>query len=339
MSDLPSSYHGAIVCRRPLDVTWAFENNLDLRMLSFRNEHIWEHIDVIQEFINAGGKLNLADLSYACKTSNWENSIMAMQLFSPTIFSDKNLNENSKDDNVSIEYFCPRQLLEIIIKSVDKNKAVVVKFALEYFEEKPDANDYGYLVGSFGYTRCDQNEIVEIFTMFIENNYMSANYLIYAMLKENYGAGPLYTRDVFSSNLILHFCKKYPLDVSDSKILKYCCYAGDDTFDVIKYLHEIGFDVVAGVDVSGACSKITTNVIAFLVDLGLVLDQHVDSVVWQMSIDARECETDSVTTEKFDWFMDYNWTNRELFLSKLKNTLNSRLRVIPKYITDKLDAK
>jgi hypothetical protein len=107
---LSPEFKYVIRCSKPETICEAISMGLDLRMLNLASIEIWNHMAVISDFVNAGGVLTVADLSFAVRNPSC-NLAEVLDLAGADIF--KNYAESSADD----EEDSAAQLEDLVSKS------------------------------------------------------------------------------------------------------------------------------------------------------------------------------------------------------------------------------
>jgi hypothetical protein len=256
--DLPENFCGALICKKPYDLTYVLAKNFDIRMIKL-DSSMWsnKHIDSIKEFVNAGGKLTSRDMENFCgQIKNLDNVISILEMFPPDVF-----NSSGK------VYFSFGELFTALVKLDHLEAENVVEFILDHFE------DHSFNCGPFIHQANES--FVNIFIRLIERKKLTPNSLLINIFSANYYAAE--KKIIYSTNFILDLCSNLVLDTKNNGL---AYWSSLSEFEIVHYFYSIGFDFQNG----GTISYILKNcrdsrTLDFFSKLGVVMDDHIVNIV------------------------------------------------------------
>jgi hypothetical protein len=335
---MTSDYFYAIRCSKPDSIYYAISTGLDLKMLSMTTVEIWNHMPAIRDFVDAGGILTMADLTYAVDniSVNFEE---VLQLIDPaTIFE---CDENDEyDDQIGGPYCltklcgndCTENGLIFVNSGITLITAVLVSNRSKKLEIFDMILDLFELPGSYLWKNIinaclhpDNHKIaVNIIEKLVTRQPESCDCVIHDLVElyaasvgiyNQHGAFAQNFTEKFDDNILLKILHTLNLDPADNLLAAECIYL--NSVAAIKYLHENGFDIIGNILGSHVkrCRtllKVTSfDVFNYLLQIGVDFKPYVDFFL--------DCNFGRFIDDKLCWFIDNIAKDDAELKTKIKN--------------------
>jgi hypothetical protein len=341
---LPKDYLYAIRCSTPESIYHALRENLDLRMLSLTTCEIWDHMEAVRNFIDAGGVLTMADLSYAIKNEAVDFEEL-LQLIDPkTIF-----NCESDDD---LEKLCKKgtqnkweeiifinsttKLIGAILCSKRSNKLEILDIILDNFD-LPKSFFWRTVTDA---CLCPHNHKIahNIIEKLVSKQILSSSTIVHYLIRSHGETMGIFIKDhnqfnidnkPFDDQTLLAVLKILDLDPTEDRIARDCIYL--NSMAAMKYLHENGFDVVKNAfntRYNGGyrlLQNIKIEVFDYLLSIGVDFKSNIDFFLRT----TFHCYVE----EKLGWFIKKIAKDDMELMTKIKCHANDK-QIDAKYLKD-----
>jgi hypothetical protein len=314
MALLPLEFKYGLPCRKPETILYALETGMDLRILSLATIEIWNHIDVIKQYVAAGGVINLAFLSFAVRNSKC-NLIEVLALFDTNMFAPtKNISgddfydsdeevdkKDSQDESFLMKNLCkeqyvdfigsPQKLLYAVLESKRSgaDKLSCMNLIFDMFDVEYNSQyrfDLNVFVG-------EKDDIIyNLLEKLLNKKLLSIGSTLYRIFSSDYD-------DDFIIKITNYLYTIDP-DSFDDRAIKKCVMTG--SAKIIKHFHDLGFDIfsdpylLSAINTDDLFRKSNIQFWNQMLEYGADLKNYFPKIRYGFNTENQ--------TEKIIWFLD-----------------------------------